>query len=209
MTLAVHRDDSDELRHHVQKYHYLHRWPDPRSLPFGYALAVEGTRYAPDGRLWGLVVMKKPQHHRHAGLFGYPDLPTEWQVLDLARVWVNPSLQGLGYFGLDRAGEPARHTLAIFSQMVSRVLHRVQRDWLAHHPPVYPELPYHIRLIISYCEVAHHDGTAYRASGFTSFGATGDGTKEIYVRKLRQPLKAWTASAPVQAAMAAFVYNGR
>lgn len=174
---AVVRCDDAELVRHVEQYHYLHRWPDPRSLPFGYALEVAGQRYQADGRLSGLVVFKKPQHHRQAGLFGYPGLPTAWQVLDLARVWIHPDLQIGG--------------LNVFSRMISRALHRVQWDWLEHHPPVFPHLPYHITLIISYCELAHHDGVAYRASGFERWGISGDGKKEVYVRRLKAPLKRW------------------
>ncbi|HML23559.1 MAG TPA: hypothetical protein PKD09_18020 [Aggregatilinea sp.] len=184
MNITIDRDDSFELRQHVEDYHYLHRWPDPRSLPFGYVLTVDGQRCQEDGRLSGLVVFKKPQHHRQAGLFGYPDLPTSWQVLDLARVWVHPDLQQPG--------------LNVFSRMVGRAIRRVQWDWLDHHPPVFPERPYHITLIISYCELAHHDGTAYRASGFGRWGMTADGSKELYIRQLTPPRKRWRPSRPVQ-----------
>jgi hypothetical protein len=180
--IQVHRNDSAELRDHVECYHYLHRWPAPLSLPFGYTLEVDGKRHQRDGRLSGLVVMKKPQHNKQAGLFGYPGLPTAWQILDLARVWIHPDLQRPG--------------LCVFSQMVSQVLRRVQQDWLEHHPPYYPDLPYDVLLIISYCELAHHDGTSYRASGFTRLGLTDDGTKELYCRRLQAPRKAWRPSRP-------------
>ncbi len=185
--ITVCRYDGADLRDHVEQYHYLHRWPDPRSLPFGYVLAVDGNRYCRDGRLAGLVVFKKPQHHKQHGLFGYPDLPTSWQVLDLARVWIHPDLQKRG--------------MNMFSRMVGRAIRRVQWDWLEHHPPVFPHLPYHITLIISYCELAHHDGTAYRASGFTRFGLSSDGKKEVYIRRLAAPLKSWTPQGPVQWSM--------
>jgi hypothetical protein len=170
------------VRDHCLRYHYLNQWPDPRSLPFAYALEMDGALLAPDGRLNGLIVMKKPQHHQHWNLFGWPGLPTAWQVLDLARVWINPWLQR----------REAGHSLCIFSQMVSRVLRRVQWDWLEHHPPRYPEQPYHIELIISYCERNHHTGLAYRASGFRQHGYSRDGTKEVYIRRLKKPLKRWT-----------------
>ncbi len=183
----VARCDDTELIEHVERYHYLHRWPDPRSLPFGYALEVEGQRHMSDGRLAGVVVFKKPQHHKQRGLLGYPDLPTSWQVLDLARVWIHPDLQLDG--------------LNVFSRMVSKAIRRVQWDWLEHHPPVFPLLPYHITLIISYCELAHHDGTAYRASGFTRVGLSSDGKKEVYIRRLTAPLKSWTPRRPVQWSM--------
>jgi hypothetical protein len=170
------------IRPTVERDHYLHRWPDPRSLPFGYCLALNGQMHAPDGRPYGLAVMKKPQHHRQQELFGYPWLPTSWQVLDLARVWVHPTLQ---------TRLPNGHARCIFTQMVSRVLKRVQRDWLVHHPPMYPEQPYHILLVISYCEREHHDGTSYRAANFERWGVTSDGTKEIYVRRLAKPRWSW------------------
>ena len=68
--LNVLRDNSQELKYNVEQYHYLHRWPTGLSLPFGYILTVDGTRHAPDGRLWGFVVMKKLQHLKQQGLFG-------------------------------------------------------------------------------------------------------------------------------------------
>ena len=178
----------DPLKTACVSDHYLHRWPDARSLPFGYTLQYGESPFAPDGRLWGLVVFKKPQHHQQRHLFGYAGLPTAWQVLDLARVWVHPSLQR----------KEDGHALCIFSQMVGRAIRRVQWDWLDHHPPRYPDAPYHVEVIISYCDLAHHDGKAYRASGFTWNGYTTDRTKEVYYRKLAPPLKRWRPTAPVQ-----------
>lgn len=186
MQLIAHRairNMKTEVANHCVRYHYLERYPDPRSLPFSYYLQVDGQTFAPDGRLWGLVVMKKPQHMSQRGLFGWDGDPTHWQVLDLARVWIHPELQHRQANG---------HAGNIFSQMVSRVIRRVQWDWLEHHPPRYPDRPYHIELIISYCELSHHDGTAYRASGFQKHGLTSDGTKEVYFRRLHPPRKSWT-----------------
>lgn len=222
MTIAAHRA-TGELLDQVQKRcetdHYLHRWPDPRSLPFAYALYVpdrwairgagdlETGYYAPDGRLYGLVVMKKPQHHQQRGLFGYKGLPTSWQVLDLARVWIHPRLQmdhyAKGVSPNSKLNEAGFKTydlrpLNVFSQLVSKVLKHVQADWLDHHPPRFLNLPYHIEVIISYCDLAHHDGAAYRASGFTWNGYSSDHTKEVYFRKLRPPLKSWQPTRPAQ-----------
>jgi hypothetical protein len=191
MNALVHRATNQMLhavRQHCESYHYLHRWPDVRSLPFGYCLQYGDSHYAPDGRLWGLVVFKKPQHHQQRGLFGFAGLPTSWQVLDLARVWVHPDLQR----------KQGNHSLCIFSQMVGKAIRRVQADWLIHHPPRYPDQPYHIEVIISYCDRAHHDGTGYRASGFTWNGYTSDQTKEVYYRRLSPPLKRWQPTQPVQ-----------
>lgn len=192
MHIRLIRDDSNFLVHHVETFHYLHRWPDGRSLPFGYRIEVDGEDKADDGRLLGLLVMKKPQHHKQRDLFGYGDSPTSWQVLDLARVWIHPQLQRKQDNG---------HALAVFSRAVSRLwqpvgkadqrMTRLQADWLAHHPPRFPELPYHIRIIMSYCQLEHHDGASYKASGFKNIGITNDGAKEIYVRHLHQPKMVW------------------
>ncbi len=188
MNLSVTRDDGPGLRKCVETQHYLHNWPHAKSLPFGYRLRVDGGELAPDGMMWGAVVLKKPQQGKMRGLFGYAGLPTAWQVLDLARVWVNPCLQR----------KEGGHALCVFSQMVGLVMRRVQQDWLVHHPPRFSNEPYHIVTIISYCDLAHHDGVAYRASGFRWHGFSSDRTMEVYVRHLRAPKKRWQPVRPAQ-----------
>jgi hypothetical protein len=197
VNFLIHRCRDEFVRTTVERDHYLHRWPDPRSLPFAYRLELDGERAASDGRPFGVVVMKKLQHHKQRGLFGYEGLPTAWQVLDLARVWIHPELQAVKWRGLNRCGVEREHTLNVFSRMASAVMRRVQMDWLEHHPPVYPELPYHITLVVSYCELEHHDGTGYRAANFERWPElTRDGTKEIYFRRLREPRVSWQAAQP-------------
>ena len=191
MNITIQRatgDLLDAVRRHCEHYHYLRRWPDARSLPFGYGLQIDGRTIADDGRLFGLVVFKKPQHHQQRGLFGYTGLPTDWQVLDLARVWVHPCLQR----------KENGHSLCVFSQMVGKAIRRVQWDWLEHHPPRFPDSLYHIEVIISYCDRDHHDGKAYRASGFTWNGFSQDHTKEVYYRRLHLPLKRWQPTGIIQ-----------
>lgn len=191
MRIQIERDSSARLKEHVERYHYLHRWPDARSLPFAYRIEVDGKAEAPDGRLFGLLVLKKPQHHKQHGLFGYAGEPTAWQVLDLARVWIHPSLQRREH----------GHSLCVFSRAVSELwrpvdrphlrLRRLQADWLQHHPPVFPELPYHVEILLSYCQLAHHDGVGYRAAGFRSIGRSRDQEKEVYVIRLPKPRFVW------------------
>lgn len=185
--LMVARCHSEAVRETIERFHYLRRWPDPRSLPFAYHLVKDGRDVAPDGRPWGVIVMKCLQHKRQSGVFGYPGLPTQWQVLDLARVWVHPSLQTATWMGFDRSGRLRTMSENVFSRMVALTLRRVQRDWIDHHPPPYPELPYHVELILSYCDRAHHQGTGYRAAGFEMIGQTTDGTKDVYARRLKRP----------------------
>ena len=75
MKLEVARDDGPGVRRCVEEDHYLHQWPHPKSLPFGYRLMVNGLDAAPDNRVWGCVVMKKPQAMKMRGLYGYRGLP--------------------------------------------------------------------------------------------------------------------------------------
>lgn len=185
MKVSVVRDDGPIIKTTIEEQHYLHRWPDPRSLPFSYRLIVDDCDFASDGLPNGVVVFKKPQHHKQRGLFGYEGLPTAWQVLDMARVWVHPCWQ---------TSFNSHHSICMFTRMVSRAIKRVQWDWLRHHPPRYPHAPYHIERIISYCELAHHEGTAYKAASFSRFGMTADGKKETYVKVLRPPLRSWSLS---------------
>lgn len=163
------------VRQHCEAYHYLQRWPDPRSLPFAYAMLTDGKLYAPDGRLNGLLVFKKLQHHKQKGLFGYEGLPTAWQVLDLARVWINPHWQ-----------QPGLH---LFSRAVESAMERIQRDWLYHHPPVFPHLPYHLELIVSYADHRYHKGHAYQACHFKKW-KPGREDMSLYYKRL--PVPDWT-----------------
>lgn len=75
---------------------------------------------------------------------------------------------------------------------------RCQLDWLEHHPPPFPDLPYHIELVISYADMRYHQGTAYLASGFTLHGFND--WKALYYRRLKPPLKSWLSlnHRPVQ-----------
>jgi hypothetical protein len=157
--------------------HYLHQWPHELSCPFGYRLEVNGVKFW-GGLPLGVILFKRLEHTKQHGLFGYKGLPTAWQVLDLARVWVNPCLQGKLANG---------HSPAIFSRMVALSLKSVQRDWLEHHPPRFLDQPYHIELIMSYCDRQRHEGVAYRVSGFEKVGITSHGDKDIYVKRLHKP----------------------
>jgi hypothetical protein len=53
----------------------------------------------------------------------------------------------------------------VASWFIGQVLERIQEDWVSLWPPVYLDNPYHIRLVISYHDPAHHKGTIYKASG--------------------------------------------
>jgi hypothetical protein len=146
-----------------------------------YVLRLQGQRV-------GLIMAGIPHATKCRGWWGYEGLPTQWQVLDLCRIWLDPSVQVGGLFHrpqwlpgfTDRKGI-FRSTLA--SWFIGRVLERVQEDRVSLWPPVYLHDPYHIRLVISYHDPAHHKGTIYKASGaepvYTAEVETGGEVGEI------------------------------
>jgi hypothetical protein len=153
--------------------HYLRRPVDPRARPLAYVVTFRGERL-------GLAVVGIPHATRCRGWWGYPGLPTQWQVVDLCRIWLSPRLQ--------RGGDLCRPSIvpgfvdrkgawrpAAASWLIRRVLERVQRDWISRWPPVYPQQPYHVLLAISYHDPKHHRGTIYRAAGAEPMYADGEG----------------------------------
>jgi hypothetical protein len=154
------KQDLDWAQAVALKYHYLHQRVDNRARPMVYLVTIAGVRL-------GLVMVGIPHATRCRGWWGYPGLPTQWQVLDLCRIWLDPAIQAGGEFArpgyvpgfVDRHGQ-FRPTVA--SWAIGQVLERLQRDWISLWPPVFPERPYHIRLVISYHDPKHHRGTIYR-----------------------------------------------
>ncbi|MCZ7543377.1 MAG: hypothetical protein M5R40_07465 [Anaerolineae bacterium] len=67
-------------------------------------------------------MFKKPQHHRHAGLFGYPGLPTAFSASPGPGAgWINPLLQAVETAWLPRQ---RLHALGIVERRDESVLHR-------------------------------------------------------------------------------------
>lgn len=174
--LAIELGTGDDLRwaqEKVTQHHYLRQPVDPRARPMVYVLrdVSRPAPAAPQGLPVGLVMLGIPHATKCAGWWGYPGLPTQWQVVDLCRIWVNPYYQRgeLGIYAkpgevpgyLDRKGV-FRPTVA--SWAIHEVLRRVQADRVRLWPPVYPAQPYHIELAISYHDPKFHRGTIYRES---------------------------------------------
>jgi hypothetical protein len=130
-------------------------------------------------------------------------LPTQWQVVDLCRIYIDRALQ---YGGkscrpgtvpgfVDRRGQwrPATATWAM-----TEVLRRVQRDRISLWPPVWPAQPYHIRLAISYHDPQYHRGAIYRQMSWQPMytdGASqpvpGSSGKFGWCWPLAQPIWTW------------------
>jgi hypothetical protein len=156
--------DRDELNRMATTHHYLRRPVHQRSSPFGYRVRFDGCATMPDGKPAGFIMFASIHFTKQRELFGYPGLPTKWQVLSLARLWLHDDLP--------RNSE----TVVIGKCLAVRGVEKISRvgyDWLQVHPPKFPDQPYHIRLIVSYSDKTHgHQGTIYQAANFERVGET-------------------------------------
>lgn len=157
----------------VTQHHYLHQPASSYARPMAYIIEYGRERL-------GCIVAGLPHATRNRGWWGYPGLPTQWQVLDLCRIWLSPRLQ----LGGDLVGPDILHGFydrrrvfrpTVASWAIKEVFGRIQQDWISLWPPVYPEQPYHIRLVISYHDPAFHKGTLYRAMGWEPMYRDEDG----------------------------------
>lgn len=159
----------------VAVHHYLRAPVDSRCSPVAY-LVVAADEY-----VVGCLIFGRPEATRcYTGGLTYGSLADvragraqfdRWEVLNLARVWLDPRVQSGGRWCTaknlpgytDRRGV-WRSTLA--SWCVQAALQRVGYDYLTVRPPVFPDEPYEIRAVLSYCDTSRHKGTLYRAAGF-------------------------------------------
>lgn len=156
------KQDLEWAQSTVEKHHYLHHKVDNRARPMVYVIHLfdEAIRV-------GLIMAGIPHATRCKGWWGYEGLPTQWQTLDLCRIWIDPRCQIGGEYAkpgyvpgfTDRKGI-FRPTVATWA--IHQVLDRVQVDRVSLWPPVYINQPYHIRLVISYHDPKFHQGKIYR-----------------------------------------------
>lgn len=174
----------DWLNSMAKAHHYMHRGVHQRAVPFGWAVTFDGALYQADGAPSGFITFASIHYTRLRGEFGYPGLPTKWQVLSLARLWLHDNLP--------------RNSETV---VIAKALKMVQRRWLEVHPPVNWSQPYQVRKIISYSDCRFHTGTIYRAANFREIGRTvsqmrnkntrgagmGDGELICFVYDLPEP----------------------
>lgn len=141
------------LNEMATQHHYMHRPIHHRAVPFGWAVLFDGEKYQSDGSPSGFIIFASIHFTRLRGEFGYPNLPTKWQVVSLARLWLHDDLP---------------HNSETCT--IAKAIRLIQRRWLEVHPPRDPNKPYHIRKIISYANTRFHDGTIYRAANFRECG---------------------------------------
>jgi hypothetical protein len=156
------------------EHHYLHSAIDPRCRPIAYIVMV-------NGHFRGALGFGRPESTRCNGWYGSVDdvragraVLTRWEIINLARVWLDPRIQP--------GGAEAIHNAA--TQAISQALRRVALDYLISHPPVYLDEPYQLRQCISYCNSATHRGVLYRAANFT-LKRTNERGLQTWMRRLR------------------------
>lgn len=183
----------------VTTRHYLRSWPHSRGSLYPYAVRL----LLPTGQspLVGVLVFGRPEATRlydEQSALTYGSLDdvrsgkaqyTRWEILNLARVWLRPSVQLGGRLHCaellpgftDRRGV-FRSTMA--SAVIELALDRIVIDYLAERPPVWVEEPYQLREVISYCDTRIHKGTIYRAAGFRNVFTNEEGV-ETWARTVR------------------------
>ena len=177
MRFSLIAKSAEWLNEMAVQHHYMRQAIHQRACPFGWGVAFDGQVCQLDGRPAGFIAFASIHYTRLRGEFGYPGLPTKWQVLSLARLWLHPDFQAGGrYFSpeilpgfTDRKGA-FRSTLATTVIKVSLGL--VQNRFLEVHPPRFPDEPYHVLKIISYVNMSRFTGEIYRAASFRDNGPT-------------------------------------
>jgi hypothetical protein len=175
----------------VTAHHYLRRPVDDRCAPLAYLVLVEGQRA-------GCLLFGRPEAtacYRGDLRYGGADARAagrcdvdRWEVLNLARVWLDPRIQRGGSAYVPNAGTRA----------IGEALRRVVLDYLLARPPCFPDEPWRLRWCLSYCDTRIHHGGLYRAAGFARVHANAAGI-ETWARPLR-PLRRHEAAAVLRAA---------
>lgn len=180
-------------------HHYLHKPVDVRCSPVAYLVLIGGAcklavvnnglheRLVSTGEIVGAervgcLIFGRPESTKVNGWYGsVGDVAsgkcrlTRWQVLNLARVWLNPCIQ---HEGEDYIANAA-------TLVIAQALKSIVSDYLMEKPPVWMNEPYEIREVLSYCDTRIHHGALYKASNFRLM-RTNDKGIETYMRPTRR-----------------------
>lgn len=137
------------------EHHYMRSAVHPRACPFGWRVLFDGHEVDPFGKPYGFIIFCSIHFTKLTGEWGFPGLPSKWQVLSLARLWVHPAVPKLAE-----------------TVVIGKAHKLVQRRWLEVHPPRYLDQPYHIEKIISFSDNTLFKGTIYKAANYRMAGET-------------------------------------
>jgi len=133
----------------IIKHHYLHRSRTMSQL--SYWICIDEIQV-------GVISYSLPR------ISNQVDGIEPMNLLELARLWIHPSVQNLNYE--DRNGKS--HSLSIASCAMGKSIKRVKTDRYMK----YPNLP-KIDAIISWSDDKRHKGTIYKSSNFKVTGKSG------------------------------------
>lgn len=178
--ITLHLADDHWLRwaqHAVATRHYLHAPVDPRCSPLAYIVAAGDVAI-------GCLIFGRPQSTCcYDGELTYGSVGdvergraqySRWQIINLARVWLDPSVQ--------RGG--VDHIPRLASTAIRVALDRIGIDYLVQHPPCFPDEPWVLQKVISYCDSRIHTGYLYRVCRFRHVRTNVDGI-ETFAKDLR------------------------
>ena len=130
-------------------HHYLHRGRTMAQL--AYWILIDDVQV-------GVILFSLPR--LSVPLDGIPPM----NVLELARLWLSPDVQG--HHVQDSQGE--QHAVSTATCAVGKALRAIRRDWCRR----YPSMP-DIYAVVSWADTVHHEGTIYRAANFVETGSSG------------------------------------
>ena len=162
------RDGLAWAQRQVTEHHYLHAPVDSRCSPYAYIVWLGDRRV-------GCIIYGRPQATScYQGKLTYGSTQDvlehrsrfdRWEILNMARVWLDPVIQKGGENHIPRAASFA----------IRETLKRVGYDYLQAHPPVDCTFPYQIRCVLSYCDTRIHTGWIYMVSRFKLARTNEDG----------------------------------
>lgn len=164
----------------VATHHYLHATVDSRCSALIYLVLMDGERA-------GCLIFGRPESTRcYQGGLTYgsqEDVKSErayfdrWEIINLARVWLDPRIQVGGADYVPNAASCA----------IGQALRRLPADYLTHFPPCFLDEPWQLQMCLSYCDTRQpsHHGTIYKAAGFWRVRVNDDGI-ETWARPLRR-----------------------
>jgi hypothetical protein len=161
----------------VKRHHYLRTPVDSRCSVEAYLinLQIDGEKYS---RVVGCLIFGRPEATKCGDWYGSVEdvakercQHTRWEVLNLARVWLDPQVQKGGVLCspdhlpgfVDRHGD-WRPTLA--SHALRLAAQTIGYEYLLRCSPCFLEEPYQIRYLLSYCDTRLHRGTIYKMAGW-------------------------------------------
>jgi hypothetical protein len=157
VTLSV--ADLKQATRIIVYYHYLHRGRTMAQLPYWILL---------DEVPVGVILYSLPR--LSVPLDGIKPM----NILELARVWISPDVQGIQTVGSDGRN----HSFSMATCAVGRSLRAVRQDWFLK----YSHMP-DIHAVVSWADTVHHEGTIYRAANFVESGVSGGSMHGNRVRK--------------------------